>query len=44
MQESVLNGCLEPCGQVEDFTVEVAASGSFCPLHLVLPVMLHSIV
>ena len=44
MQESVLNGRLEPCGQVEDFTVEVAASGSFCPLHLVLPVTLHSIV
>ena len=30
MQESVLNGRLEPCGQVEGFTVEVAASGSFC--------------
>ena len=38
MQESVLNGRLEPCGQVEGFTVEVAASGSFCPPHLVLPV------
>ena len=26
------------CGQVEGFTVEVVASGSFCPPHLVLPV------
>ena len=38
MQESVLNGYLEPCGQVEGFTIEVAANGSFCPPHLVLPV------
>ena len=28
MQKSVLSGRLEPCGQVEGFTVEVAASGS----------------
>ena len=38
MQEPVLNGRLEPCGQVEDFTVEVAASRSFCHPRLVLPV------
>lgn len=37
-QESVLNGRLEPVGQVEGFTVEVGASGTFCPPHIVLPV------
>ena len=38
MKESVLNGRLEPCGQVEGFTVEVVASRSFCFPRLVLPV------
>ena len=38
IQESVLNGRLEPVGHVEGFTVEVGASGTFCPPHIVLPV------
>ena len=35
----MLNGRLEPFGQVEGFTVEVAASGSFCPPHLIMVIM-----
>lgn len=38
LQESVLNGRLEPCGHVEGFTAEVGASGAFCPPHIILPV------
>ena len=38
MQESVLNGRLEPCGHVDGFTAELGASGSFCPRHVTLPV------
>ena len=38
MQESILNGRLEPAGVVEGFSVDIGASGSFCPRHLSLPV------
>ena len=34
----MLNGRLEACGYVEGFTAELAASGSFCPPHTILPV------
>ena len=37
-QESLLNGRIEPCGVVDGFTVELGASGSFCPKHVTLPV------
>lgn len=37
-QECVLNYRLEPLGNVEGFTAEVGASGSFCPSHMTLPV------
>ncbi|KAK7469658.1 hypothetical protein BaRGS_00036328, partial [Batillaria attramentaria] len=37
-EESILNGRLEPAGMVDGFTVDVGASGSFCPRHLSLPV------
>jgi len=37
-QESMLNGRIEPTGAVEGFTVDVGASGSFCPKHISLPV------
>lgn len=39
LQESILNGRLEACGYVEGFTAELAASGSFCPPHITLPVV-----
>ena len=38
VQESILNGRLEACGHVDGFVAELAASGSFCPPHLTLPV------
>jgi len=34
----MLNGRIEPTGAVEGFTVDVGASGSFCPKHVILPV------
>lgn len=33
-----MNGRLEPAGVVDGFTVDIGASGSFCPPHLSLPV------
>ncbi|KAH3870089.1 hypothetical protein DPMN_033269 [Dreissena polymorpha] len=38
-EESVLNGRIEPVGVVQGFTVEIGASGSFCPRHVTLPVV-----
>ena len=38
LQESLLNGRIEPSGVVEGFTAEIGASGAFCPKHVVLPV------
>ena len=38
LQESLLNGRIEPSGVVEGFTVEIGASGNFCPKHCSLPV------
>ena len=38
LQESLLNGRIDPVGVVEGFTAEIGASGSFCPKHLHLPV------
>ncbi|XP_051580396.1 protein FAM214A-like isoform X1 [Myxocyprinus asiaticus] len=37
-EECVLNYRLEPLGNVEGFTAEVGASGTFCPSHMTLPV------
>lgn len=37
-EECVLNYRLEPLGNVEGFTAEVGASGSFCPSHMTFPV------
>jgi len=37
-QESLINGRIEPCGVVNGFTVDIGASGSFCPQHITLPV------
>lgn len=37
-EESVLNGRLEPVSTVHGFRAELAASGSFVPKHLVVPV------
>jgi len=34
----MLNGRIEPTGAVEGFTVDIGASGSFCPKHVILPV------
>jgi len=34
----MLNGRIEPTGAVEGFTVDIGASGSFCPKHITLPV------
>jgi len=34
----MLNGRIEPTGAVEGFTVDIGASGSFCPKHVTLPV------
>ena len=38
LQESVLNGRLDPVGVVEGFSAEIGASGTFCPKHVTLPV------
>ncbi|KAL8603051.1 hypothetical protein ACOMHN_051928 [Nucella lapillus] len=37
-EESMLNGRLEPAGVVEGFSIDVGASGKFCPRHVSLPV------
>jgi len=37
-EESLINGRIEPSGVVEGFTVDIGASGSFCPRHVTLPV------
>lgn len=34
----MLNGRIEPSGVVDGFTVDISASGSFCPKHVTLPV------
>ncbi|KAL5469453.1 hypothetical protein EMCRGX_G030709 [Ephydatia muelleri] len=36
-EECVLNGRIEACGYLEGFEAELAASGSFCPRHVRLP-------
>lgn len=33
-----MNGRIDPAGVVEGFTVDIGASGSFCPKHVSLPV------
>lgn len=38
LQESLLNGRIDPAGVVNGFTVDIGASGSFCPKHVSLPV------
>ncbi len=38
IQESLLNGRIEPSGIVEGFTAEIGASGNFCPKHVTVPV------
>ncbi|XP_078730452.1 uncharacterized protein LOC144945800 [Lampetra fluviatilis] len=38
-EESALQGRLPPAGVVDGFTVELGASGSFCPRHASLPVL-----
>ncbi|XP_067941706.1 atos homolog protein A-like [Watersipora subatra] len=37
-EESLLNGRIDPAGVVDGFTVDIGASGSFCPKHVSLPV------
>lgn len=37
-QESMLKGRFSPSGQIEGFTAEIGASGSYCPQHVTLPV------
>ncbi|XP_040277132.1 protein FAM214B [Bufo bufo] len=37
-EESILRGRFAPCGQIEGFTAEIGASGSYCPQHVTLPV------
>ena len=34
LQESLLNGRIEPVGVVEGFTADIGASGEFCPKHI----------
>ena len=34
LQESLLNGRIEPVGVVEGFTADIGASGDFCPKHI----------
>lgn len=36
-EESLINGRIQPAGVIDGFTVEIGASGSFCPSHLTLP-------
>ncbi|OCU02781.1 protein FAM214B [Xenopus laevis] len=37
-EESILKGRFAPSGQIEGFTAEIGASGSYCPQHVTLPV------
>ncbi|KAG7489774.1 hypothetical protein JOB18_020203 [Solea senegalensis] len=37
-EESILKGRFTPSGQIEGFTAEIGASGSYCPEHVTLPV------
>uniref|UniRef100_A0A671SAL8 Atos homolog protein B n=1 Tax=Sinocyclocheilus anshuiensis TaxID=1608454 RepID=A0A671SAL8_9TELE len=37
-EESILKGRFTPSGQIEGFTAEIGASGSYCPQHATLPV------
>ncbi|XP_029020028.1 atos homolog protein B [Betta splendens] len=37
-EESILKGRFSPSGQIEGFTAELGASGSYCPQHVTLPV------
>ncbi|KAJ8392770.1 hypothetical protein AAFF_G00072540 [Aldrovandia affinis] len=37
-EESILKGRFPPSGQIEGFTAEIGASGSYCPQHATLPV------
>ncbi|PWA15758.1 hypothetical protein CCH79_00009029, partial [Gambusia affinis] len=37
-EESMLKGRFSPSGQIEGFTAEIGASGSYCPQHVTLPV------
>ncbi|KAM9394079.1 atos homolog protein B isoform 1-T2 [Pholidichthys leucotaenia] len=37
-EESILKGRFSPSGQIEGFTTEIGASGSYCPQHVTLPV------
>uniref|UniRef100_A0A1A8DKJ9 Atos homolog protein B n=1 Tax=Nothobranchius kadleci TaxID=1051664 RepID=A0A1A8DKJ9_NOTKA len=37
-EESILKGRFSPSGQIEGFTAEIGASGSYCPQHVTLPV------
>lgn len=37
-QESILKERFPPSGQIEGFTAEIGASGSYCPQHVTLPV------
>ncbi|XP_030214185.1 atos homolog protein B [Gadus morhua] len=37
-EESILKGRFSPSGQIEGFTAEIGASGSYCPQHATLPV------
>ncbi|KAF7648249.1 hypothetical protein LDENG_00159860 [Lucifuga dentata] len=37
-EESMLKGRFSPSGQIEGFTAEIGASGSYCPQHATLPV------
>ncbi|KAJ8285529.1 hypothetical protein GJAV_G00027870 [Gymnothorax javanicus] len=37
-EESILKGRFSPSGQIEGFTAEIGASGSYCPKHATLPV------
>ncbi|XP_075302904.1 atos homolog protein B-like [Opisthocomus hoazin] len=38
-EESILKGCFAPSGRIEGFTAEIGASGSYCPQHAILPVV-----
>ena len=44
LQESVLNGRLEPLGTIDGFTAEIGASGAFCQNTYVYLLQLSSIV
>ncbi|TWW60285.1 atos homolog protein B [Takifugu flavidus] len=38
LEESILKERFPPSGQIEGFTAEIGASGSYCPQHVTLPV------